>query len=292
MLRHRILDTRYSIRFGQWILLVAVLLAAFLWLWRGSGLFPGTDRTWQAMQDRGTWRVGMDPAFPPFEMLDASGTPVGYDVDLARRMAQSWGLEVEIVTTGFDGLLDALQAGKIDSIVSALPMDPRLTKDIAYSPAYFDAGVFLVVRTDGGSPPLTGPADLPGQTVAVEWGGAGDAVGRRLQRQLPPAPSSSESSPEASPGEIILLPFETQDDALAALLSGEADAALVDGVTLGLAQGSGDALQAVGTALDSNPYVIAAPIDAHILTQQIADTLARFQADGVLNQLKEEWFSP
>ncbi len=75
----------------RWLALTAILLAAALWLWRGSGLFPGPDRTWEAMQARGTWRVGMDPAFPPFESLDASGAPVGFDVELARQMAAGVG---------------------------------------------------------------------------------------------------------------------------------------------------------------------------------------------------------
>lgn len=267
-------------------LLALVFLA--LWLWQGSGLFPKPDRTWQAMQDRGTWRVGLDPAFPPFETLDASGAPVGYDVDLARRMAAAWGMDAQIVAMGYDGLLDALRAGKIDSIVSALPLDPRLTEDVAYSPAYFDAGVFLVVRSDGPGPSVTGPADLPGRTVAVEWGGAGDAVGRRLQRQAADAVSAQQIS--APP--ISLLPFETQEDALAALLAGDAETALIDGVTLRLAQGRGAPLRSVGPSLESNPYVIAAPINAQILSRQIAETLTQFEAEGVLDDLEKAWFSP
>jgi ABC-type amino acid transport substrate-binding protein len=216
--------------------------------------------------------------------LDASGAVVGYDVALARRMAAAWGMELEIVATGFDGLVDALEAGKIDSIVSALPLDPRLTQDITYSPAYFDAGIFLVIAERDNGASITGPADLPGRTVAVEWGGGGDAVGRRLQRAQTPTPDGLPA--------ITLLPLETQEDAVSALLAGEADAALIDGVTLRLAQGRGHPLQALGDALDSNPYVIASPIDAPLLGQQIAQTLASFQADGILETLEKEWFSP
>ncbi len=283
----RLLITPYSLHSLptlRWLALAALLLAAALWLWRGSGLFPGPDRTWEAMQARGTWRVGMDPSFPPFESLDASGAPVGFDVDLARQMAGAWGLQLEIVAMGYDGLLDALIAGKLDSIVSAFPQDPRMTEDVAFSAPYFDAGIFLAVKVGSA---ITGPGDLPGRTVAVEWGGAGDAVGRQLQRHLISTPTAG-SAPNPT---ITFLPFETQAEALAALLSGQADAALVDGISLKIAQGQGAPLISVGPALENNPYVIAAPITAHLLQEKIADTLAQFQVQGILADLESEWFA-
>ncbi len=94
-------------------------------------------------------------------------------------MAAAWGVQVEIVPIGFDSLLDVLQAGQIDSVVSALPYDERMTKDIAYSTPYFEAGIRLMVRADS---TLAGAEQLTNQTVAVEWGSMGDMIGRRLQR--------------------------------------------------------------------------------------------------------------
>ena len=120
--------------------------ALLVWLlWTGqttpfNSLLPALlrrDITWQAMQARRTWRVGMDPSFPPFESLDATGVPQGYDVELARKLAAGWGMEVEIVAIGFDSLVDALQAAKVDAIVSAYPYDARLTRDVCLFAAVF-----------------------------------------------------------------------------------------------------------------------------------------------------------
>lgn len=241
------------------------------------------DQTWEAMAARGSWRVGLDPSFPPFELLDESGQPAGYDVDLARRMAAAWGLEAEIVPIGFDSLLDALRAGRIDSVVSALPYDPRATRDYAYSPPYFEAGVRLVARA--GSPLTSAQSltqsltqSLAGQRVAVEWGSMGDMVGRRLQR---------------AGVALELVPFETPAEATAAL---EADptlaALLIDQVSLREAQGRGAALAAVGPVLESNAYVIAMPRQATTLHERVAATLAQFQAGGTLAELEERWFGP
>ncbi len=261
--------------------LIALVLGGALWAWAAGSpqiltrLFVRHDGTWAAMQERGTWRVGLDPSFPPFEMLDEAGAPTGYDVELAQAIAQSWGLEAEIVALGFDSLLDAVQAGKVDSVVSALPYDPRATRDIAYSTPYFEAGVQLAIRAGS---PITGVAGLDGQTVAVEWGSMGDMAGRRLQR---------------AGSTLTLAPYATPDEAVAALADDPSiTALLVDGVTLRQAQGRGAALAAVGPALESNAYVIASAPQATLLQENIDQALTALRADGTLGALEDRWFGP
>lgn len=238
-------------------------------------LFIRQDTTWADMQARRSWRVGMDPSFPPFEDLDDSGAMMGYDVDLVRAMAAAWELEAEIVPIGFDSLVDALRAGRIDSVVSAIPYDPRATRDVTFSPPYFEAGVMLAVRA---GEPISNVAALQDRRVAVEWGSMGDMVGRRLEREG-----------------ITLerVPFETPAEAVAALVNDPSLAALlIDYVSLREAQGQGAAIVAVGPALEANPYVIVSPLRAYDLAEQIATTLAQFQADGTLAALEARWFGP
>lgn len=245
-------------------------------------LFARPDLTWLAMQERGTWRVGMDPSFPPFEMLDEAGAPVGFDVALAERMAAAWGLQLEIVPIGYDSLLDALQTGQIDSVVSALPYDPRATQNVAFSSPYFEAGVRLAAR-QGSDLAGASVADstafaplLAGRRIAVEWGSASDAMGRRLQREDP---------------SIELVPYATPDEAVDALLNDPSvDALLIDNVSLRQKQGEGAPLVAVGPALEGNPYVIAAPLTARTLQKAIADTLDALQQAGDLQAIEREWF--
>lgn len=236
--------------------------------------FLRRDDTWEAIQQRGTWRVGMDPSFPPFEMLDAAGAPIGYDVDLAHALAASWGVRAEIVAIGFDSLLDALKAGKIDSIVSAYPYDERLTQDFLFSTPYFDAGLRIAVDNRLTINELT---DLSGHRVGVEWGGLGDMVGRRLQREGM---------------EITIVPFETQNALVAALLeTNTVDAILIDNVLLRQAQASGHPLRAVGAPLESIPYVIVMPRRASELQRQLETSLEQLKIDGKLDELEQRWFA-
>lgn len=250
-------------------------LAWLLTAEQGAALLPflRRDYTWQAIQQRGVWRVGLDPSFPPFEMLDAAGAPVGYDVDLAHALAATWGVRAEIVAVGFDSLPDTLKTGKIDSIVSAYPYDERLTEDFRFSAPYFDAGLRIAVPIDS---PIRTLTDLTGRRLGVEWGSVGDMIGRRLQREGM---------------EMTLSPFETPDELVAALLDAQqVEAILVDNVSLRQAQAAGRPLRAVGAPLESVPYVIVMPHRANELQEQVADSLQTLQTRGVLAALEERWF--
>ncbi|MCX6045400.1 MAG: transporter substrate-binding domain-containing protein [Chloroflexi bacterium] len=264
----------------KWILfavgLVVVILLGIGFFARDQ-IFPPEDRTWQTMQASGVWRIGTDPSFPPFEQLDANGQPEGYDIDLARQIATQWGLKVEIVSIGFDSLLDALQAGKIDSVISALPYDERLTQNVSYSAPYFEAGIRLAVRQDS---PITSEEQLVALKVApkiaVEWGSTGDMVGRRMQREAPA---------------LQLIQFSTPEEAVNALVQDQTiTALLVDQVTLRQMQGKGLRIKAIGPVLESNPYVIAMPHKASILQAKVEQRLLNLQASANATKLEKKWF--
>ena len=250
-----------------------VAVAAVLWLAPGTLPFLRIDTTWRTMQANGVWRVGMDPSFPPFETLDDAGQIVGFDVALADAIVAPWGVKVELVPIGFDSLLDALQAGKVDSVISALPYDERMTKDIAYSVPYFEAGIFLAVRTDSA---ITETTALANRTIGVEWGSMGDMVGRRLQKTTPT---------------LQLQPFDTPTAAITALVEERTvEAILLDHVTLRIAQVQGAPLITVGPALENNPFVIAMPIRAHELQAAVAERLLVLQEKEVMAELEATHF--
>ncbi len=269
--RQRVDWLRWGVAGLALLLLLAILAVR---LTEGPGfLFLRQDHTWQTMQARGSWRVGMDPSFPPFEFLDEQGSPVGFDVDLARHLAQGWGLRLEIAAMGYDSLLDAVKAGQVDAAISAIPYDPRMTQDFAFSEPYFEAGVRLVVRQGS---PIQAVADLAGRRVAVEWGSLGDMVGRHLQRE---------------DIAMELVPYATPQEAVDALVNDATiDALLIDNVTLREAQGQGAPIVAVGPALESNPYVIVLPLPASQLQEEVARALQAMVADGTLAELEARWF--
>lgn len=268
--------------FPFWVGFFAILIGYSLQ--PGGIFFPSEDVTWTTMQERGQWRIGVDPSFPPFEYLDDNGQPVGFDLALATLIADEWDLEVEVIPMGFDSLVDAVQSGQIDSVVSALPYDPRLTKDVRYSMPYFDAGVLIAVLQD--SPLIKAaevdllsaedaPTFLSGLRVGVEWGGMGDMIGRRYQRMG---------------SDVELVPLSTPQEVISALQNDPTiDAVLIDNVTLHQAQSSA-AIVGIGPILEPNPYVIAAPFEATLLVEALNESLASLQANGQLERLTLAWF--
>ena len=221
-------------------------------------VLAGRDPTWEHIRQTGVWRVGMDPSFPPFESLDAvTGQPVGLDVDLANAIASRWGVKAEIVGAGFDELLDAVAAYRVDSAISALPVVEHRTREVAFSASYVEAGTLLVAPRENA---ITKSDDLAGRRLAAEWGSAGDAQARALQRELG--------------GNLTLVLRESPDLALQAVLAGEADAAAVDAVSLALFAAGKDRLTPIGAPLQSEPYVIVVPVRAPKLLAAINATLA------------------
>jgi polar amino acid transport system substrate-binding protein len=256
-----------------WLALAALLLTAAGLATRA--VLVGRDPTWERIRQSGVWRVGMDPSFPPFESLDgATGKPVGLDVDLATAIAERWGVRAEIVGVGFDELIDAVSAYRVDSAISALPVLEHRTREVAFSAPYVEAGVLLVTSRENA---IAKSDDLAGKRISAEWGSAGDAQARALQRRLG--------------GNLTLVLRESSDRALQALLDGQADAAAVDAVSLALFAAGKERLVTVGEPLQSEPYVVVVSVHAPKLRAAVDEALAQLAADGTLDAIKARWLN-
>jgi len=117
-------------------------------------------------------RVGMELAYPPFEMTDKSGSPSGISVDLAHDLGKALGRPVKIENMAFDGLIPALKTGKIDLIISSMTATGERARSIDFSDPYLQTGLCLLLKKD--SPAATiRDLDRPGRTVAVKKGTTG-----------------------------------------------------------------------------------------------------------------------
>lgn len=128
--------------------------------------------------EKDTLVVGMELAYPPFEMTDTGGRPAGVSVDLARELGKSLGKRVVIENIAFDGLIPALKTGKIDLIISSMTATEERARSIDFSDPYLSTGLCLLVNK---SFPGSGIAELdqPGRTVAVKKGTTGHTYGAK-----------------------------------------------------------------------------------------------------------------
>lgn len=116
--------------------------------------------------------VGMELAYPPFEMTDEKGTPTGVSVELANQLGRALGKKVVIQNTAFDGLIPSLKSGKIDLIISSMTITEERKKSVDFSDPYLTTGLCLLV---GKNVPVNNIDDLDkaGMSVAVKKGTTG-----------------------------------------------------------------------------------------------------------------------
>ncbi len=129
------------------------------------------------VRQRGGLRVGVAAGVPLFSYLDARQELVGSDVDTARLLASDLGVRLEIVRLTNAGRIPALEAGRVDLVVSSLAITPEREQVVGFSMPY--ARLYVVLA---GRPALSvsGYADLAGMEVGVTRNTASGALVARF----------------------------------------------------------------------------------------------------------------
>lgn len=239
--------------------------------------------TMEAIQRRGALYIGLDPSYPPFAALAPDGVLYGLDVDLGRALTQRLfperkgdvgGVKAHFVFLGYDGLYHALEVGEVDILISALVIDPGRMDKVAYSDSYFDAGLVLIVQLKD-KDEIREVRDLVGRSVAVEYATEAEVEARRWSRRL---------------GDLAIQPVLTAEDALTLVLSGAAQAALVDGISARLFLREHPGLFLVPEPVSSEACAVALRIEDRALLRAVNAALEDLAADGELEEILDRWF--
>ena len=99
----------------------------------------------KAITSRGTLRVAYMPDRLPFAYRNSGGTAVGFDIDLAQRLAESLDVKLELVRIGWPEIVTGLEEGKIDLAVGGIAITPTRAQEIVFSSTYFDHSVGFVL---------------------------------------------------------------------------------------------------------------------------------------------------
>lgn len=132
----------------------------------------------EGLDKPGVLRVGMEANYAPFnwsQTSDADGAvPIansdgeyanGYDVQTAQRLAESLGLELEIIKLEWDGLPPALESGMIDVIIAGMSPTPERLQQMDFSDSYYSSDIVLVTLADGEYANASSINDFAGSTV-------------------------------------------------------------------------------------------------------------------------------
>lgn len=92
--------------------------------------------------------VGMELAYPPFEMRDTNNQPDGISVRMAEDLAEFLGRPLEIEDVAWDGIIPSLKSGQIDLIISSMTNTPERAENIDFSDGYVTNGLCMLVAKD------------------------------------------------------------------------------------------------------------------------------------------------
>jgi polar amino acid transport system substrate-binding protein len=225
---------------------------------------------------KSTFKYCTDPTFPPMEYTTTSGKIVGFDVDMATKLAATWGGTAVASKTAFPGLLAALSAKKCDAVISGIFITPDRVKQ-APAISYMESHRVLIVKA-GNPKGIHSPNGLKGLVVAVQTGTKYEAYLKSIETKVG----------------FTLQGYPGDNDAVAQVLLGRADAVLTQDTSFAFQAKAHPGKIAVGYTFPGKDSfgIYYRKADASALGVQIHDGIARLRVTGALKKLAAKYKIP
>jgi len=214
--------------------------------------------------------IGGDHDYPPYEYLDKSGVPRGYNVDLSRAVARVMGMEIDIRLSSWGGMRKALAEGDVD-ILMGMAHTPERDQEVDFSIPHAKVHQSIWVRN--GNVTISSVQDLVDKEVIVMKGSVMHDF--MLDREIS--------------ADLFLVP--TLADALTLLASGQHDCALVaklPGEYL-LSERVLDNIHPIARPLVAQNYGYAVREGNTELLDRFNEGLALLKKSGEYRQIREQW---
>ncbi len=157
--------------------LFIVLLVSSILLLAGCGSSNGSD---SGSSEDNTFKVGLEAGYAPFNWtqnddsnggvkIDGSAEYAGgYDVEIAKKVAEGLGKELVIVKTEWDGLVPALTSGKIDAIIAGMSPTAERKETIDFTDNYYKSNLVMVVKKGSKYEGATSIHDFKGAKITAQ----------------------------------------------------------------------------------------------------------------------------
>lgn len=218
----------------------------------------------------GVLTVGISTDYPPFESLDNQGNIIGYDVDMAKYLADHITTQegepytVDFVQMEFDTIISSLQTGQVDVGIAAFSYDPE--RQCLFTDPYYLSAQVIVVKKDSG---IQSTADLNGKSIVAGEG----TVGYKAAEGI-------EGATVSSPGDY-LQQFEL-------LRVGQVDAVVCDQKVGEGYVNSGDDFVIIDTLAEDNLCITVKTGNTNIQSA-LNTAIAEFISSGTSDEYKANW---
>ena len=163
--------------------IVALLLAALMITAAFASVAAADESALDAIKKRGAIRVGFD-TFVPWAMKDKNGEYIGFEIDVAQRVADDLGVKLEPIPTKWDGIIPALLTGKFDVIIGGMGITEERLKKVDFTDPYEFSGMSMMAnkKVAGGAMGLE-PFNKPELVIVAKMGTtAADAAKRTFPK--------------------------------------------------------------------------------------------------------------
>ena len=228
-----------------------------------------TEDSLQRVLDAGQLTVVGSGGYPPFNYFDDSGEVVGFDVDVGKEIAERLGVELDYVTSDFDGRTEGLRSKRYDAILGSMAITPDRLLVLSFSDPYYYSGAQLIVNKDSG---ITDPSQMEGKTIAVATG------------------TNYVEDAENLGAEVSY--YQDDNATMMELTSGRVDGVITDRlVALGIMDkiSGGDKLTLCGEIMRLEEMGIAINQDDDTLLEKVNEILGEMREDGTLKEISEKW---
>ena len=254
----------------------------------------GNDGGSTAPAEKKTFTVGMECNYAPFNWtqvesdefsvpLESAGHAGGYDVMMAKTLADKMGMELVIKKLSWEGLEPAVTSGEIDAIIAGMTATPERKENADFTTPYYESEMVCIVRADDPLAKATSLADFTGKNVQGQQNTLYDDI-------IDQIPGVNHMTPLASYPLMVLALQNGEADALTAelpvatgVVTSNPNLAIVQfeagkgfeadtTVSIAVKKGNTELLNAVQAALDT--------IDSDTRTQWMTDAVSRQPANG------------
>lgn len=226
------------------------------------------------IQERGELIVGTAGSMPPFNMTTKDGRVIGLEPDLAKYMASTMGVELKVETMPFSELLGALEAGKVDMVLSDMTMTPKRNLKVAFVGPYYVSGKGILTKKEKlASAKESEALDKSGISLAALDG------------------STSMDFVKSGAPHATLVPVKSYDEGVDMVIQGKVDAMVADHpiCLISVHRYPEQELLALISPLTFEPIGIALPANDPLLINWVENFLRNMDGSGMMTLLYAKW---
>ena len=265
----------------------AILAAGAALSWAFGPMALQAGEVLDRVTSKGVMVMSTDPEYPPQSSLNDQNEFEGFDIDVGREIARRLGVEIELVTPGWDVLTAGNWAGRWDISVGSMTPTKARREVLDFPAIYYYTPAALIVHADNTA--IAEPGDASGQTIGV---GIATTYESYLKQDLV---IDAEGAPtfEYQIGDAEIRTYDTDLLALDDLKLGDGvrlDAVVTALPTATAAIDQGFPLKVVGEPLFLEPLSVAIDKGDAEWGARLAEVIGEMHADGTLSKLSQKWY--